>query len=170
MGCTMSVEEKAALAISREIDRQIATESTLRDVKLLLLGKCVCEEGEKPPLTLSEVTPFTGRTELTLCSDYTWSRCTRHTAASPRSPRRLRLIHGAYKILSSTYNYIPLPSLFDTNKHQNITKPHPNTTHGRRLAASPRVTPLITLLPATLTPNRVIEPDSFPVQHARSSY
>lgn len=39
MGCTMSVEEKAAAAKSREIDRQIAVESTARDVKLLLLGK-----------------------------------------------------------------------------------------------------------------------------------
>ena len=74
MGCAMSVEEKAALAISREIDRQIAAESTLRDVKLLLLGKCVCDERgkEEPPLTLSRVTPFTGRTELTLCSDYSF--------------------------------------------------------------------------------------------------
>ncbi|XP_042236198.1 guanine nucleotide-binding protein G(o) subunit alpha isoform X5 [Homarus americanus] len=40
MGCTMSMEEKAAMAKSREIDRDLffAAESAARDVKLLLLG------------------------------------------------------------------------------------------------------------------------------------
>jgi guanine nucleotide-binding protein G(o) subunit alpha len=44
MGCTMSQEERAAMMRTKEIEKQLKEDGiqAAKDIKLLLLGECVC--------------------------------------------------------------------------------------------------------------------------------
>ena len=44
MGCTMSAEERSAMERSKQIERNLKEDGiqAAKDIKLLLLGKCLC--------------------------------------------------------------------------------------------------------------------------------
>lgn len=77
MGCAMSAEERAALARSKQIEKNLKEDGiqAAKDIKLLLLGKCVqAIENNRTPHNFQQLPRFSISTSnlqsLHICQTY----------------------------------------------------------------------------------------------------